>query len=138
MPKISKFCVEKGYLVYVRAHQQITFSTLNRFCQFISKTLPPTQFLTDIIMLDGLPSKIKWKYTFFLHCISSFEGTSHICFIIQSPGLLVLIVLHQFLHQQMSFFTTFYNFIQHYLKQDFLWMFLLSTGSLNHPPPTSL
>ena len=31
IPKISKFYVEKGYLVYVMAHQQITFSTLNRF-----------------------------------------------------------------------------------------------------------
>ena len=81
MPKSSKFCVENGYLVYVRAHQQIIFSMLNRFCQSISKTLPPTQFLTDTVMLDGIPSKIKWKYISFLHCISSFEGTSHIFFI---------------------------------------------------------
>ena len=36
IPKISKFNVEKGYLVY----QQITFSMLSRFCQ-LSKT-PPT------------------------------------------------------------------------------------------------
>ena len=42
--------------------QQITFSKLNRFCH---------------IMLDGIPNKIKWKYKPVLHCISSFEGTSH-------------------------------------------------------------
>ena len=71
IPKISKFNVEKGYLVY----QQITFSMLSRFCQ-LSKTLPH-QFLMDKIMLGGILSKIKWKYTSFLHCISIFEGTSH-------------------------------------------------------------
>ena len=80
MSKISKFFVEKGYLVYIRVHQQKSFSILNRFCQLISKTLPPTQFLKDIIMLDGISSKNKWKYTFFLHCISSFEDTVHIFF----------------------------------------------------------
>ena len=41
-------------------------------------------------------------------------------FIMQSPGLLALIVLYQFLHEQMLFFTTFKNFIQHNLKEDFL------------------
>ena len=41
-------------------------------------------------------------------------------FIMQPPGLLTLIVLHQFLHQQMLFFTTFKNFMQHILKEDFL------------------
>ena len=45
--------------------------------------------------------------------------TSHNFFIIQSPGHFVLIVLHQFLQQQMSFVTTFQNFLQHSLKQDF-------------------
>ena len=80
MSKISKFCVEKGYLVYIRVHQQKSFSILNRFCQLISKTLPPTQFLKDIIMLDGISSKNKWKHTFSLHCISSFEDTAHISF----------------------------------------------------------
>ena len=43
IPKVSKFYVEKGYLVYVRAHQ-ITFSTVNRFCQ-LSKTLPQSLVL---------------------------------------------------------------------------------------------
>ena len=38
IPKVSKFYVEKGYLVYNRDHQQITFSKLNRFYQ-LSKTL---------------------------------------------------------------------------------------------------
>ena len=53
--------------------------------------------------------------------------------IVQSPGLLVLIVLHQFLHQQMSFFTTFQNFIQHYLKQDFCMNFPFING-FTQPP----
>ena len=77
IPKISKFYVEKGYLVYVRGHQQITFSMLNRFYQ-LSKTLPPPPVLiADIIVLDRIPSKINWKYTAFSHRIPNFKGTSH-------------------------------------------------------------
>ena len=78
IPKISKFYVESN-LVYVSAHQQITFSMLNRFCQ-LSKTRPPPPVLSGHNHVGGISSKIKWKYTSFLHCISSFEGTSHIFF----------------------------------------------------------
>ena len=40
IPKVSKFYVEKRYRVYVRAHQQMTFIMLNRFCS-LSETPPP-------------------------------------------------------------------------------------------------
>ena len=51
--------LEEGYLVYVRTHQQINFSTIK--IDFVSyvKLCPYSQFLTDIIMLDGIPIKIK-------------------------------------------------------------------------------
>ena len=55
-------------------------------------------------------------------------------FSIQSTGLLVLIVLHQFLHQPISFFTTFKNFIQHFLKQDFFMNFFLLTDLITQAP----
>ena len=49
---------------------------------------------------------------------------------------LVGIVLHQFLHQQISFFTTFQNFIQHYLIKDFCNKFSILDGFTQtlHPP----
>ena len=58
-------------------------------------------------------------------------------FIILSLGLLVLIVLHQFLFQQMLFFTNFSNFIQ----QDFFLNVPFINGfvySLPQPPSLSL
>ena len=39
---------------------------------------------------------------------------------IQPLGLLILVVLYQLLHQQISFFKNFQNFIQHYLRKRFL------------------
>ena len=41
IPKISKFYIEKGYLIYARVHQEITLSRLNRFCQLSKTLLPP-------------------------------------------------------------------------------------------------
>ena len=54
-----------------RDHHQISFFTLNIFSS--KKAIP--LFLTDNIKMDGIPTKIKYKYIPFLHCISSFEGT---------------------------------------------------------------
>ena len=61
------------------------------------------------IELDGMPTKIKWKIQacFILH-FKFLEGTSVESYTIQLPVLLVL-VLHQFLYQQISFF---YNFLE--------------------------
>ena len=58
-----------------RDHRQITFVALNRFC-LLRKAFHPL-FLMDNIKLDGIPSKIKRKYTLVLNCISSFKGTSY-------------------------------------------------------------
>ena len=105
IPKISKFYVESN-LVYVSTHQQITFSMLNRFCQ-LSKTRPPPQFLVDIIMLEEYQAKLNESTHLFYIVFQVLKVLLIFSFIIQSPVLSVLIVLHQFLHQQMSFFTTF-------------------------------
>ena len=81
-------------------------------------------------MMDGIPSKIKWKYTSFLHCISSFEGTSHNFFTRQPPGLLVLIVLDFYIsrfHFSKLFRTSFNNL----WNKIFSWMFFLVADSLN-------
>ena len=127
--------LEKGYLVYGRTYQRINFSTLNRFCQ-LSKTLSPPpsppQFLIDIVKLDGIPGKIKWKYTPFLHCISSFEGIS----------------LNFFYNTVIMFFSSycftsaddiFHNFLEIHLTLSetiFTWMFLLLMDSLTPDFPT--
>ena len=47
--------------------------------------------------------------------------------------VLLLLILHQFLYQQISFFTTFYNFILHYLKKIFVASFSFLTD-LPRPP----
>ena len=57
-----------------------------------------------------------------VHCILSFESTSYKK--IQDTAslpvpLFLVFTSHQLLHQQISFFTTFQNLIQHFLKKDF-------------------
>ena len=54
-----------------------------------------------------------------LHCTSIFEGTSYEKIQDTATSFLLLVALHQFLHQQVSFFATFVDFIPHYLKKDF-------------------
>ena len=120
-----------------RAYQQINFSTLNRFCQ-LSKTLPNLQFLMDIIMLDGISRKIKWKCTpLLLHCISSFEGTSLNIFYNT-----VIMILSSYCFTSAD--AIFHNFLEIHLKLSetiLWWMFLLFMDSLTpstpppHPPP---
>ena len=96
--------------------RQITFVMLNRFWSLSKSPLTPL-FLTDNIKLDGLPTKIKWKiqasFTFYF---KFWESVYVKGYKIQLSVLLFL-VLHQFLYQQISRFTTFRNFVQHYLKK---------------------
>ena len=68
---------------------------LNRFCS-LSKKTPPSLFLTDSIVLDGTPTKNKWKCTPFLNCISNFEGTVVKIYKIESPVTLFLFFLTNF------------------------------------------
>ena len=83
---------------------------LNRF--WLSKnpfTQPPSLFLTYNIKLNIIPTKIKRKIqACFILYFKFFEGTSVKRYKIQLPVLLFL-VLHQFLYQQISFF---YNFLE--------------------------
>ena len=83
---------------------------LNRFC--LSKNLftpSPSLFLTNNIKLDGMPTKTKWKIqACFILYFKFFEGTSVKIYMVQLPVLLFL-VLHQFLYQQISFF---YNVLE--------------------------
>ena len=53
------------------------------------------------------------------------------------PVLLFIIVLHQLLHEQISFFTTYQNFIQHYLKKDFPRKVYFFNGFTQTPHPLS-
>ena len=62
-------------------------------------------------MLDhGIPKLNESTHSFKIIFQSSFEGISHIFFMIHSPGLFVLIVLHQFLHQHAD--VIFHNFLE--------------------------
>ena len=113
--------------------QQITFIMLNRLGK---KPFTPL-FLTDNIKLDGMSTKITLKIQacFTLH-FKFWEDTSVKSYKIQLPVLLFL-VSHQFLYQQISFFLQlFKNFIQYYLKKTFVTNFTFLTDSPK--PPTHL
>ena len=87
---------------------------------FVHYVNPTTPFLMDNIKLDEIPTKIKWKIHASLTLYLKFwEGTSVKNYTKSIPVLSFLVVLHQVLYQQMSFLTTFQNFIQHYLQKDF-------------------
>ena len=87
----------------LRDPQQINFIML---MVIMWKTLHPL-FLTDNTKLDGMPTKIKLKIqACFTLYFKFWEGTSAKSYKIQLPVLLFL-VSHQFLYQQISFFTTF-------------------------------
>ena len=95
----------------LRDPRQITFIMLGRFWS-LSKKPFTSLFLTDSIKLDGIPTKIKLKIqTCFMLYFKFWEGTSVKSYKMQLPVLLFL-VLYQFLYQQISLFTTFYNFIK--------------------------
>ena len=75
------FSENKEHIVFqnsflsARDHQQITFTTLDIFCQ-LSKNPAAPLVLADNIKMGGISTKIKWKIHTCLHCISSFEGPS--------------------------------------------------------------
>ena len=99
--------------------RQITFVTFNGFWPLCKNPLT-SLFWTDNIKLDGMPTKIKWKIQACFTLYSKFwEYTCVKSYKIQLRVLLFL-VLHQFLYKQISFFTTFKNFTEHYLKKIFL------------------
>ena len=118
----------------LRDPQQITFIMLNRFWALSKKPntspSPHMVFLMHNIKLDGMPTKIKLKIqACFTLYFKFWEGTSAKSYKIQLPVLLFL-VSHQFLYQQISFFTTFQNFIQHYLKK----IFVTNFNGFTQPP----
>ena len=82
-------------------------------------------FLTDNIKLDGIPTKIKWKIqACFTLYFKFWDGTS---VKMQLPVLLFL-VLHQLLYQQIS---SFYNFLELHLtlsEKDLCHKFLFFNG----------
>ena len=80
----------------------------NRFWLLSKKSLLPL-FLTDNIKLDGMPTNIKLKIqACFTLCFKFWEGTSVKRYKIQ-PLVLLFLVLHQLLYQQIS---SFYNFLE--------------------------
>ena len=94
------FCLFLWSILYTRDHWQIIFVMLNRFCR-LRKT-SHSLFLMDNIQLDGIPSKIKWK----LHAsFTLYFKSSYRYFFLKV--LFCLVALHELLHQQISFFTTF-------------------------------
>ena len=125
----------------LRDPQQITFIMLNRFWALSKKSntspSPHMVFLMHNIKLDGMPTKIKLKIqACFTLYFKFWEGTSAKSYKIQLPVLLFL-VSHQFLYQQISFFLQlFKNFIQYYLKKTFVTNFTFLTDSPK--PPTHL
>ena len=79
----------------------------------------PPLFLMDNIKQDGISIKIKCKgIACFTLYFKIWEDTSVRGFKIQLHNLLFIVVLHQVFYQQISFFTAYQNFIQHYLKKD--------------------
>ena len=123
----------------LRDPQQITFIMLNRFWALSKKpNIPPSPhmvFLMHNIKLDGMPTKIKLKIqACFTLYFKFWEGTSVKSYEIQLPVLLFL-VLHQFLYQQISFF---YNFLQLHStlsKKDFCRKFSFFNGFTQTPHP---
>ena len=77
------------------------------------------------------------EYTPVLHFISSFQSSSYKHYKIQLSFLLFLI-FYYFLHQKITFYKKFQNFIQRYLKNIFVTNFpLLMNSPKPLPPPPS-
>ena len=96
IPKVSNFYAEKRELAYVRSHQEIPFTALNRFC-LLSKTLPPHP-------VSNRHNQTAWKNTHSFYTLFYIWKVLIKIYKTERPGLL---------HQLISFFTTFQNFIQH-------------------------
>ena len=81
---------------------------LVRFLSSSKKTFIPL-LLTSNIKLDGIPTRIKLKIqACFTLCFKFWEGTSVKRYKMQ-PLVLLFLVLHQLLYQQIS---SFYNFLE--------------------------
>ena len=114
--------------------QQITFVTLNVFCNPPPSPPPPgiPLFLADNINLDGIPRKLNKKYAsvicivLYFNCISSYERTSYKK--LQNPATSFFIstcFTSDFIN---IIFFNFSNCIQHYLKKDIYYEFSLFNG----------
>ena len=107
--KVSKYYLEKGYLIHVMVHQQINFITLSSFC-LLSKTLFPTLVLNWNRQSSWMDYQTKLNEntdTFYIAFQVLNVNIIINFFNMQSRGLLFFIALHRFLHQQISYFTTF-------------------------------
>ena len=118
----------------LRDSQQKTSVMLNRFW-LLSKKLLLLLFLTDNIRLDGMPTNIKLKIqACFTLCFKFWEGTSVKRYKMQ-PLVLLFLVLHQLLYQQIS---SFYNFLELHStlsEKDFCHKFYFFNGFIQTPQP---
>ena len=118
----------------LRDPQQITFIMVNRFWPLSKKPFTHL-FVTDNIKLDGMPTKIKLKIqACFTLYFKFWEGTSVKSYEIQLPVLLFL-VLHQFLYQQISFFYNFLELHSTLPEKDFRRKFSFFNGFTQTSPP---
>ena len=116
----------------LRDPQQITFIMLNR-SWLLSKKPFTLLFLTDNIKLNGMPAKVKLKIqACFTLYFKFWEGTSAKSYKIQLPVLLFL-VSHQFLYQQISFFYNFFELRLALSQKDFCLKFSLFNGFTQTP-----
>ena len=72
-----------------------------------------------------------------LHCVSSFEGTSYKN-LSDTVTRFFISCFYQLLHQQILFFTSFPNFIQHYVKKDSRYKFPFFNRFTQIPTPYPL
>ena len=97
IPKVWKFYVEKGWLAYVRTHQQMTFITFNRFCQ-LSKTLPPPP------VING-NNQAGWENTYPFYILFHVLKILIQIYKLQNPGLFFFVL-------RISFYISWYHFSQ--------------------------
>ena len=107
---------------------------LVRFLSSSKKTFIPL-LLTSNIKLDGIPTRIKLKIqACFTLCFKFWEGTSVKRYKMQ-PLVLLFLVLHQLLYQQIS---SFYNFLELHStlsEKDFCRKFSFFNGFTQTPHP---
>ena len=109
---------------------KITSVKLSGFYPLSKNPTPPGSLRKILSSWMEYQAKLNEKCTPVLHCISIYIvfQALKVRFIksykIWLRVLLFLVVLHQLLHQQISFFTTFQSLIQIYLKKDFCHEFL--------------
>ena len=118
----------------LRDPPQITFIMLNRFWSLSKKTFTPL-FSMDNIKLDGMPTNIKLKIkTCFTLYFKFWEGSSVKSYKIQPPVLLFL-VSHLFLYQQISFSFNFLELHSALSEKDFCGKFSFFNEFTQTPHP---